>query len=104
MKPMTLDAPLPPPAWAASSIAEDRFITHETISAVEPRAVVEWPPIERDDVQPVQVSLSVVDRFVGGRWIRGEPTVQVEGGAYPLDEVVELLRALLDVTRLTRAA
>jgi hypothetical protein len=93
--------PLQPPPWATRTVAEDEWITHETVSTVHPRALIHWPPIEPSDVQPVQVSVSVVDRWMGGRWVRSEPTVQVEAGAYPLSEVAELLRALGDLARLS---
>lgn len=92
--------PLPPPPWATSTVMEDEWITHETVSQVQPQAMSQWPPRAPDDVQPVQISISVVDQWIGGRWTRSEPTVQVEGGAYPLPQVAELLRALGDLTRL----
>jgi hypothetical protein len=89
----------PPPPWATRSVAEDAGITHETVSSVHPRALSTWPPQDRTQ-RAVEVSISVVDQFRGDRWVRSGPTVQVEGGAYPLSQVAELIRALLDVSGL----
>ena len=93
--------PLEPPSWATSTVTEDEWITHETVSTVQPRAMIHWPPLGPGDVQPVQVSISVVDRWMGDRWVRSDPTIQVEGGAYPLAEVAELLRAVGDMAKLS---
>jgi hypothetical protein len=94
-------APPPPPPWATRTVAEDGWITHETVSQVHPQAMLHWPPREQGDIRPVEISISVVDRWAAGRWVRSEPTVQVEGGAYPLAQVAERLRALGDVARLS---
>jgi hypothetical protein len=94
-----LSQPPPPPKWATRSTVEDGGITHETVSAVHPRAIGEWPPNDAPQ-RPVEISLSVVDRLSNDRWVRTGPTVQVEGGAYPAGEIPELVRALLDVSSL----
>lgn len=93
-----------PPSWATRTVAEDDWITHETVSQLHPQAMIHWPPLEPGDVRAVEVSISVVDRWTAGRWVRSEPTVQVEGGDYPLAQVAELLRALNDVTTMGRCS
>jgi len=95
--------PLPPPSWAARTVLEGAWITHESISRLHPHALLHWPPRAVADVRPVEISISVVDRLVPDRWVRSEPSVQVEGGAYPLTQVGELLRALTDVSALVGA-
>jgi hypothetical protein len=73
------------------------------VSHIQPRAIPEWPSTDGPG-RPIEVSISVVDRLTADHWVRGDPTVQVEGGAFHLTEIPELLRALLDVANLpTRA-
>jgi hypothetical protein len=93
-----LDAPLTPPAWATSSRAEDGCFIHEKLSNHRPRITAggrqgrEWMRTE--------VSVSVSDLLIDGRWIRRQPTIQVEGGSYTIDGVLELQAALADLLTL----
>jgi hypothetical protein len=84
--------PLAPPAWARRSILEDGGTVHETISPLHP--AIKAGDVNRSELMPTDVSLSVIDLLVDGRWTRTCPTIQVEGGSYTLDGARHLREAL----------
>jgi hypothetical protein len=84
--------PLAPPAWARGSSLEDGGIVHETISPLHP--TIKAGDVNSSGLMPTDVSLSVIDLLVDGRWTRTCPTVQVEGGSYTLDGARHLREAL----------
>lgn len=86
--------PVPPP-WAARSVPEDGGLTHERLSCARP-AVLRWSVAGALRI-PTEVSVSVRDTCDGGQWMRSTPTVQIEGGSYPLDAVRALRDALDDL-------
>jgi hypothetical protein len=84
--------PLDPPRWATRSVREDGGVTHEFLSP-------ERPAVRRLTgngwvLVPTDLSLSASDQPAGRRWLRSGPTIQVEGGSYPLDDARRLHRAL----------
>lgn len=96
---VSVPAPLSAPGWADSSIVEDGGVIHETVSPLHPKVRVRGP--NGSDLAPTDVALSVTDLLIDGRWIRTQPTVQVEGGSYSLDGARQLqsaVGALLDLT------
>lgn len=86
------DKPLPPPGWALHSINEDGGITHETASPLRPTITRSAP--HGWELVPTEVSLSVTDLHVDGRWIRTQPVVQVESGSYSPEGARQLHAAL----------
>lgn len=86
-------APLAPPRWARRSVTEDGGITHETVSPLRPRVLRTGP--HGQELITTEVSLSVTDLCVDGRWVRTQPVIQVEGGSYHLDSARQL-RTILD--------
>jgi hypothetical protein len=83
--------PLTPPPWAARSIREDGGVTHEVISSVQPSVRQSrngWT------AEPTDISLSTIDQHTDAGWIRATPTIQIEGGSYPLDSVRQLRDAI----------
>jgi hypothetical protein len=84
-------SPPRPPAWAARSIPEGAGVVHETISR-------DHPAVRHEDghgwvLMPTDVSLSAIDIALDDGWVRAQPTIQLEGGSYPLDAA----RALRDI-------
>jgi hypothetical protein len=84
--------PLAPPGWARGSVQEDGGIVHETVSPLHP--TIKAGDVNSSGLMPTDVSLSVVDQWVDGRWVRTHPTIQVEGGSYTLDGARHLHEAL----------
>jgi hypothetical protein len=83
------------PTWAARSIPDDDGITHELVSRRRP--VVRLWRSGGSVLTATEVSVSATDRLVDDTWIRARPTIQVEGGSYPLEAVLELRRAIDDL-------
>jgi hypothetical protein len=98
-----LTAMLPPPPWAANSVVEDGGVTHEVVSAVHPLLVADRTDPDADLTYPSDLSLSVFDAPGGVHWVRGAPTVQVEGGSYSLPEARRLMGAIDALLALARA-
>jgi hypothetical protein len=84
--------PLAPHGWARGSILEDGGIVHETVSPLHP--TIKVGGVNGSQAVPTDVSLSVTDLLIDGRWVRTRPTVQVEGGSYDLDGARQLRDAL----------
>ncbi|MDQ1248263.1 MAG: hypothetical protein QG597_2635, partial [Actinomycetota bacterium] len=53
--------PLPPPSWARSHGPDSGGIAHETNVYLVPKAIRHLD-VNRDELVPVQVSMSVIDR------------------------------------------
>jgi hypothetical protein len=79
---------LPRPGWACRSVVEDGGVVHEVVSPLRPTVVT--VDLNGRDLVPTEVSVSVVDERRDGRWIRAEPTVQIEAGSYSLAGAREL--------------
>lgn len=82
------------PAWATHSVIEDGGVTHELVSPSHPLAWFDRQSAGPGPTCPTDVSVSVVDRPGALRWVRLPPTIQVEGGSYPLLEARRLARAI----------
>jgi hypothetical protein len=84
--------PVAPPGWATKTIPEDGGMVHERVSPHHPTIKVGggngW------ELMPTDVSIGVTDLLIDGRWIRTEPTVQIEGGSYSLEGARQLQAVL----------
>lgn len=94
------DGPPAPPRWAANSVPEDGGVTHERVSSLHP--IVGWRPGEGKPrlLCPADVSVNVVDRRLGRRWVRTSPTIHVEIGDYALADARLLVRAVQELITL----
>lgn len=96
---MPVPPPLAAPGWADTSVAEDGGVIHETVSPLHPTVRLRGP--NGSDLAPTDVALSVTDLLIDGRWIRTQPTDQVEGGSYSLDGARQLQSAVGALLTLT---
>jgi len=92
----------PAPPWSARSVVEDGGVTHELVSPVHPLTVGDRTGPAAGATCPTDVSVSVFDRPQVRRWVRGAPTIQVEGGSYPLAEAERLVAAIERLVRIAR--
>jgi len=83
-----------PPSWAGHSVVEDGGVTHELVSVERPHLRADRMTAGAAFTCPTEVSVSVVDRPAGHRWVRLPATIQVEGGSYSLPEAARLVRAI----------
>ena len=93
------EPPLEAPRWATHSVPEDGGVTHETSSRIRP-LVRRWHG-HGSYLYPTEVALSTTDLPTDGTWTRAVPSVQIEGGCYPLDGARQLRDALDELLRAT---
>lgn len=92
--------PIPAPSWAVRTVREGGGVAHESGTRVVPDAIRDVD-LYVNELTTAEISVSVIDARVDGRWERLSPTVDIQGGSYTLDGARSLCAAIGDLLNAT---